>query len=224
MLVAKPVGRDAATKKYDILSSLVAHALAADKHKQRQVMRLMALITTRYNWQRDELSMGQAEIARLWSVDTRTVKREMSKLRALGWLVLKRQGARGRVSSYGLDLPRIMKDTQATWANIGPDFIVRVGGQSEAAESNVVPFRTAQNDFSDDPWGRACAAFVAADPSAYEAWIAPLMVGELEGGQMIVVAPSKFHASYVNSHLAERLTYLVRQQDPTVAGLTIVSD
>ena len=44
----------------------------------------MALITTRYNWQRDELTMGQGEIARLWSVDDRTVKREMARLAGAG--------------------------------------------------------------------------------------------------------------------------------------------
>ncbi|MEL6572502.1 MAG: hypothetical protein AAFQ64_12625, partial [Pseudomonadota bacterium] len=104
MLVTKPVGRDAATKKYDILSALLAFGLQQDKHRQRLIMRLMALITTRYNWQRDELSMGQTEIAKLWAVDTRTVKREMAKLRSLGWLVEKRAAARGRVAVHGIAL------------------------------------------------------------------------------------------------------------------------
>ena len=90
VLVMKPVGRDATTKKYDILSAMMAYGLRQDKHRQRLIMRLMSLITTRYNWQRDELSMGQAEIAKLWNVETRTVKREMAKLRSLGWLVEKR--------------------------------------------------------------------------------------------------------------------------------------
>ena len=224
MLVAKPVGREAAAKKYDILSALAVHALSLDKHKQRQVMRLMALITSRYNWQRDELSMGQAEIARLWAVDTRTVKRELSKLRALGWLVTKRQGARGRVSTYGLDLPKMMNDTRETWPNIGPDFVARVGETAETTVSNVVPFKATDEVFADDPWGRACAAFRAGDGPSYDAWISPLKVGECEGGQMILLAPSKFHASYVASHMAEKLTYLVRQQDPTIAGLTFISD
>lgn len=224
MLVAKPVGREAAAKKYDILSALAVHALSLDKHKQRQVMRLMALITSRYNWQRDELTMGQAEIARLWSVDTRTVKRELSKLRVLGWLVMKRQGARGRVSCYGLDLPKIMNDTREAWPNIGPDFVARVGGTTEASEGNVVPFKSTAQVFTDDLWGRACAAFRAGDGPSYDAWISPLKVGECEGGQMIILAPSKFHANYVASHMAEKLTYLVRQQDPTVAGLTFIAN
>lgn len=224
MLVAKPVGRDAAAKKYDILSALAAFALSQDKHKQRQVMRLMALITTRYNWQRDELSMGQAEIARLWSVDTRTVKREMSKLRALGWLVVKSQGARGRVSTYRLDLARMMSDTRPAWANVGPDFVARMGGQVEEAATNVVPFRGGAGEvFGDDTWGRTCAAFNQLDPAAYAAWIAPLTVGEVDCGQLVLVAPSKFHATYVTAHLLERLTYQLRHQDPTLHGAVIVA-
>ena len=94
MQVIRPVGREAAAKKYDILSAMMDHALAGDQHRQRLVLRLMSLITTRYNWQRNELTMGQKEIARLWCVDERTVKRDMARLRALGWLLVKAQGAR----------------------------------------------------------------------------------------------------------------------------------
>ena len=224
MLVAKPVGREAAAKKYDILSALAVHALSQDKHKQRQVMRLMALITARYNWQRDELSMGQAEIARLWSVDTRTVKRELAKLRALGWLVMKKQGARGRVSTYGLDLPKMLRDTNTTWSNIGPDFVARMGGEEPKAETNVIPFQTQEAaGFSDDVWGRSCRAFHADDPSTYASWIAALSLGGIDGGQLVLVAPTRFHASYVMSHYAEKLTYLVRQQDPTVSAVVVIS-
>ena len=49
MQVIRPVGREAASRKYDVLSALMAHALAGDKHRQRLVLRLMAVITTRYN-------------------------------------------------------------------------------------------------------------------------------------------------------------------------------
>ena len=45
----RPVGREASSRKYDLLSALMAHGLAGDKHRQRLVLRLMALITTRYN-------------------------------------------------------------------------------------------------------------------------------------------------------------------------------
>ncbi|MFD2815816.1 hypothetical protein ACFSYD_17875 [Paracoccus aerius] len=142
----RAVGRAAAAKKYDILSAMMAHALAGDAQDQRLVLRLMALITTRYNWQADELSIGQREIARLWCVDERTVKRDMARLRASGWITVKRQGARGRVSVLGLDLDRILLDTRPAWSNIGPDYVARMGAEEmapEEADRTVVPFRRA---------------------------------------------------------------------------------
>lgn len=93
MQVAKPVGRNAPAIKYDILSALTVHALSGDKHRQRSILRVIALITTRYNWRSNELSIGREEIARLWSVNERTVKREMAKLRTMGWITVKRPAA-----------------------------------------------------------------------------------------------------------------------------------
>ena len=143
MQMIRPVGREAAARKYDALSALMALALASDPHRQRLIWRFLALVTTRYNWQRDELTMGQREIARLWCVDERTVKRDMARLRETGWIVVKRQGARGRVSVLGLGLERIMLDTRADWSNIGKDFTARMGEEAQEAGDppNVVPFR-----------------------------------------------------------------------------------
>ena len=145
MQLIRPVGREAATKKYDVLSALMALALSADPHRQRLILRFLSLVTTRYNWQRNELAMGQREIARLWCVDERTVKREMARLRADGWVEVRRQGARGRVAVLAFAWERIMADTRAVWDNIGPDFVERAGGAcGEAAappETTVVPFR-----------------------------------------------------------------------------------
>ena len=81
MQIARPVGRQAASRKYDLLTALGVHACHGDKHLQRLVLRFMTLIVARYNWQHDDLSVGQREIAALWAVDERTVKREMAKLR-----------------------------------------------------------------------------------------------------------------------------------------------
>lgn len=224
MLVAKPVGRDAATKKYDILSAMAVYALSQDKHQQRRVLRLMSLITARYNWQRDELSMGQSEIARLWSVDTRTVKRELARLRAVGWLVQKKQGARGRVSVYGIDLSRIMADTKAKWPNIGPDFQQRMGETVAQPDTNVIPFRSETAlEFTDDTWGRACKALHTEDPSTFASWIAALKLGSADAGQVVLVAPSRFHATYVTSHLQQRILYALRTQDPSLSGVQIIA-
>lgn len=224
MLVAKPVGRDAATKKYDILSALSALALSQDKHAQRRILRLMSLITTRYNWQRNELTMGQSEIARLWCVDLRTVKRELAKLRAMGWLVETRPAARGRVACHALDLGSIMSDTSSSWANIGPDFIDRQNMAMPKEEpSNVVPFQAAAYQLPTDGslWSLAQQAFQKQDAAAHSAWIARMVEVERNGGVLCLLAPSRFHKTYVETHLADRLLGILRRLDPTLSGLKI---
>ncbi len=224
MLVTKPVGRDAATKKYDILSALSAFALAQDKHVQRRVLRLMSLITTRYNWQRNELTMGQGDIARLWCVDLRTVKREMAKLRAMGWVVETRGAARGRVACHALDLGLIMAETQSIWPNIGPDFIERqkLPVQAAAEASNVVPFGNPAKHASDGSlWGDAQQAFQAQDAAAYSAWISRLVEVERDGGTLCLLAPSRFYKTYVETHLADRLMRILRRLDPSISAIRI---
>ncbi|WP_347309639.1 DnaA N-terminal domain-containing protein [Defluviimonas sp. SAOS-178_SWC] len=225
MQLPRPVGREAASRKYDILSALMAFALAQDKHVQRQVLRIMALITTRYNWQRDELTMGQGEIAKLWSVDERTVKREMAKLRALGWLVQKRQGARGRVSVYGLDLGRIMDDTRPVWPNIGPDFIQRVDPVPSAPPpTNVVPLRARPAPQADGTlWASVQARLHAEDAATYGAWFHPLREAGTEDGCLTLAAPTRFHASYVMTHLHARLLAALRAVEPSLAAVTVIA-
>jgi hypothetical protein len=224
MQLPRPVGREAASRKYDILSALMAFALSKDKHVQRQVLRIMALITTRYNWQRDELTMGQAEIARLWSVDDRTVKREMARFRAQGWLVLKRQGARGRVSAYGLDLNRMLEDTRPAWPLIGEDFIARL--EPEAAgqgASNVVPLRTALTPIADGSiWAEAQAWLLTEDAVVYGAWLNALTQAGMEANCLTLAAPTRFHATYVGTNLKEKLLAALRRVDPSVRDVRIV--
>lgn len=228
MQVAKPVGRLASVKKYDILSALAAFGLSQDKHTQRQVLRLMALITTRYNWQRDELTIGQTDIAKLWDCDTRTVKREMSKFRALGWLVEKRAAARGRVAMHGLCIEKIMQDSEPVWANIGPDFVARSEEKIAPApdvSGNVVKFAPQGiaeplNDGS--LWSTVCKAFFEDDPASFAAWLARLDPVGREADMFVISAPTKFHANYVESHFGDRLLRQMRQADPAVRSLRII--
>jgi len=222
--ITRPVGREAATKKYDILSALLAYGLSQDKHRQRLIMRLMALITTRYNWQRDELTMGQAEIAKLWSVDTRTVKREMAKLRALGWLVEKRAAARGRVALHGIALDQIMLDTKPMWEAIGPDFIARVAAEKpvEGQGANVVPLRPSAAPVNDGSlWAEAQGVFHGQDPAGYAAWVERLEVADVAEGVLYLVAPSRFHARYVATNLVDRLAVILRRIDPSVRKVEV---
>lgn len=224
MQLPRPVGREAASRKYDILSALMAFALSKDKHVQRLVLRVMALITTRYNWQRDELTMGQGEIARLWSVDDRTVKREMARLRAQGWLVLKRQGVRGRVSVYGMDLNRMLEDTRPAWPLIGEDFITRLEpAPAGQGVSNVVPLRAVPAPVSDGSvWATAQAMLHDEDAATYGAWFHALTEAGVEANCLTLAAPTRFHATYVSMNLKERLLAALRRLEPSLREVRIV--
>ncbi|MEM1301284.1 MAG: hypothetical protein AAGH17_01780 [Pseudomonadota bacterium] len=218
----RPVGRHAATVKYDLITALGAMALASDKHDQRLVLRFITLLTARYNWVREELACGQREIARLWSVDERTVKRDMSKLRALGWLVVKRQGARGRVSEYRVDIETLWRATEPTWAAVGPDFELRMAPQPAA---NVVPLRAATvaapSVQDGTEWVLAQAILHQEDQGTYAAWFQGLRRVDRRGAQLVLSAPSRFHASYVLSHLMGRLTAAVMAVDDSVTDIRL---
>lgn len=216
-------GRNASAGKYDVLSALMAHGLASDKHRQRLVLRFMSLITTRYNWQRNELVMGQREIARLWCVDERTVKRDMARLRAMEWVVVRQQGARGRVSVLGLDLQRVMLDTRAEWANIGPDFVERVGGAPAVSTSNVVPLHRPAVIVGEGLWKEACRRLADEDRVLFDTWFAGLREIGAGEGCLTLLAPSRFHANYVQTHLGDRVRTAVRRCDGSVGRVEITS-
>lgn len=225
MQFARPVGREAASRKYDILSALMAFALSKDKYIQRQILRVMALITTRYNWQRDELTMGQSEIARLWSVDDRTVKREMARFRSQGWLVLKRQGVRGRVSTYGIDLNRMLADTRAAWPLIGEDFETRLEPAAPTGQgtSNVVPLRAMPAPAADGSiWAAAQACLHADDAATYSAWFHALTEAGCQANAFTLAAPTRFHATYVATNLKDRLLAALRRVDARLVSEELV--
>ena len=223
MQVLKPVGRDAAARKYDILSALAAHGLAGDKNDQRRVLRLLALITARYNWQRDELAVGQVEIARLWSVDPRTVKREMAKYRSMGWLVEKRAGVRGRVAVHGLDLATILADTQPQWNNVGPDFAERMTGPAPLnAPDNVIPFQPPPMPQTDPGlWGRAVEELHRISPLVVANWLAKAEAEDLSDGTLTISVPTQFVARFIETNLTGQIETVLRRLDPKVRRLSV---
>lgn len=231
MLARKPTGRGASAIKYDLLTAMGTYGLAQGKSGQVLIFRLITLITARYNWQRDELTVGQREIARMWNVDERTVKREMAKLRAKGWLTLTRQGARGRVSEYALNFERIIEDTEPQWAAVGPDFDHRMRYDlrgENLPEQNVVPLRAGQGapapDTSDgSEWSLAKAVLHREDGASYASWIATLERSARAGGRLTLRAPSRFHANYVMSHLRQKLLLACRDVDSDITDV-IVTD
>ncbi len=225
MLAAKTIGRNSSVLKYDILSALSVFALNGDKHRQRSVLRLQALITTRYNWGRNELSIGRREIAKLWAVEERTVKREMSRLRASGWLSVKHPAARGRVAVYALDLECILEASREHWPSMGPDFVLRMESllnpTPKPEGSNVVPFQAPPN--STDVWGQVAQMLHSRDTQRYTAWFQHLCQDHIDDGTLILSAPTRFLAQYVESHFGAELEKLVCSVDPDLSGVRILS-
>ncbi|WP_460275789.1 hypothetical protein [Celeribacter sp. ULVN23_4] len=233
MLSKKPVGPQAAAIKYDVLTALGTYALSQSKGKQVLCLRLMTLITARYNWQRNELAVGQREIARMWGVQERTVKREMAKFRSMEWLVVKRQGARGRVTQYTLAVAKLLEDTRPIWAAVGPDFEQRLEGQgakpAETTGAKVVPLQRQgravappEVDNSTE-WALARSLIYAEDPARFSIWIAGLTRGERLGRRLHLNAPSRFHAQYVATHLNALCLGAVQQVDPDIDEVIVLS-
>ena len=63
MQTARAVGRHAASRKYDIMTALGVHGLAATGHAQVLVLRFITLLTARYN-----LGVGVVDGTRLYAV------------------------------------------------------------------------------------------------------------------------------------------------------------
>ena len=205
MIIKKAVGRGSASQKYDILTIMGTYALSQDRSLQRQTLRLICLITARYNWQRNMLEMGQTEIARLWSCDTRTVKREMAAFRARGWLVELRPAARGRVAVYGLGISQILEDTRAVWEKIGPDVVQRLAPEPALpVETKIIPFPAAPRVETGSPWSAVAEALFADDPAVFAAWFAALEP-TLDEDVLHLHAPGGFQARYIDTHLRGRI-------------------
>lgn len=225
---ARAAGPNAGAFKYDLLTALGTHACAQDKGTQRLVLRFITLVVARYNWTTDRLAVGQREIAALWSIDERSVKREMAKLRARGWLEQTRPAARGRVAEYALGLGAILTATRPDWVRVGSDFDRRLAGPTESSGGNVVAFPgpTAPNAppvevAGQGVWPQVSVALHRQDPHLFQAWFAPLVARAPQEGVLCLSAPSRFHATYLATNHAERILALARAIDPGLRRVEI---
>lgn len=159
----------------------------------------------------------------MWSVDERTVKREMAKLRAMGWLVLRRQGARGRVSVYGIDAERILMDTEPAWSKVGQDFVVRLSGpQAVPVPSTVVSLRPAAAPVQDGSiWPAVLARLHAQDQSLYTNWFSQLAFDRIDGGTVYLLAANRFQARFVSGNYSAVLMASLRAEDPSIGAVKI---
>lgn len=213
-------GPNASVWKYDLLTALSVYALGQGVSIQTTTLRLIAAITARYDWRRDELSIGRAELTRLWQCSEATVKREMRRLRDIGLLVQIRPGLRGRVAAYRLGRRAIEVLTGTCWDCAGPDFTARMGGTG-GQESNVVGFPPP--DASPDT-GQAMPAWAsivtADDPVIYRNWFREVKLSR-DGDVAIYHAPTAFVASQIETRFLRQMQDAVRYTWPDVQQVRI---
>ncbi|RMF36110.1 MAG: hypothetical protein D6754_12025 [Alphaproteobacteria bacterium] len=238
------MGQEIQQRRHDIIAALGAHALAGPAARQRLVLRLITLMAARFNWVSGTVSIGRAELARLWAVDPRSVRRELARLRAAGWLAVRRKGVRGRVTLYALDLGRILADTAPDWPALGPDFRERlsalaarmapdsappVADAAGAPSARVLAFPgTAPATAGPAPgpaaaaqgaWAAACARLRAEDPDTFRAWFARLQAepDPACADALVLRAQSRFVASYLAAHHASRIGAALAAAAPGLA-------
>ena len=195
-------GSGSGAVKYDILTALAVSGLNGSARDQLSMSRLSVLITARYNWRTDELSMGQREMGGLWGVGERTVKREVKHWLDTGILICRRTGVRGRVAAYSLNLPRICEMTEPFWDLVGTDFSERMhslkpGGDRVIRLDTVRATMVQPEDMSG--WAAVRQQLAHLFPAQFEAWIAPIIAKD-DGERLVLEAKSAFAAEYIKTH------------------------
>lgn len=222
-----------ASLKYDVLSALAVAALSQKDRTRIDYFRLIALITSRYDWLRGEVSIGHSQLAELWSIDVRSVKRQVAYYADAGLMKKSRAGVRGRVTVYEIDLLKLIETTRPTFAKIGPDLEERLDQfygaavQSETAQdsaetktlgeinrdrvgatsSDSALLRPANVDRED---GRILSALrCALSPSVFERWFKDVTIRKASSGAIEFLFPTKFTADYVERTFEKQLTTVV---------------
>jgi DNA-binding Lrp family transcriptional regulator len=191
-----------------VLTALSILALRDSPSLQTTVLRLIALVTARYDWKRDQVSVPQGDMARMWQVSERTVKREIKRMVSSGLVTCVRPGVRGRVAAYRLDYAALCERSRSGWADVGPDFDARMSGMTTVAETKVVKVDFTRRPDppelppADDFWGQVLQDLARADPANLHNWYMKLRFVSAQEGRVVLEAPSGFVAQFVETHLA----------------------
>jgi len=221
----KHVGPRASTLKYDLLTALNLAGLHGTPTMQTSITRLMILITARYNWRVEEVSIGHTEMARIWAVNERTVKREMRRLMQIGIITCVRPGVRGRVGAYRLNYRMIYELSEPSWSAVGPDFedrMMEISGKRTVVKVDFVPQAVdtpAEVSGSEGgTWGAVRRRLQAENPGLFESWFAKLVQDHKGEHSLTLRAPNNFVSRYIETHFAAKLARAVDAEMPTSDG------
>lgn len=227
----KHVGPRAGALKYDLLTALMTAGLHGTPTEQTSLTRLCVLITARYNWRVEEVRIGHTELARLWAVNERTVKREMKRLMQMGVLTCVRPGVRGRVGAYRLNYSVIYAMSRPVWEAVGADFEDRMQEVSGGKTVVKVDFQTAPQKppahISNGTWAAAQRRLKATHPGIFDNWFAKLVQERVNERTVTLRAPNSFVSRYIETHFADHLAEAVNAEMPCTDGrpraITILS-
>ncbi len=219
----KRIGPKAGSMKYDLLTALNVMGLHGTQTEQTSIMRLVALITARYNWRIEEVSVGHTELARLWSVNERTVKREMKRLMNMGILMCIRPGVRGRVGAYRLNYRRIYELSRPCWSAVGPDFedrMIEISGERTIVKVDFAPAPTPDLQIVNNTgsWGAVRKRLQTEHPGLFENWFSKLVQDSAGDHSLTLRAPNGFVSRYIETHFSEKLARTVDAEMPTPDG------
>lgn len=238
-------GREAPVAKYDILAAIGVAAFGKSCLAKDLAHRLTVLIVARYNWAADELSVGRQQLAELWNVDERRVKRLVAELKSQGILAVKRAGVRGRVTTYRLGLEAIIEITRPYWGRLGRDIKARLdenfpesGGIDQDADvtahgsrpdTTVQPILQGEGvhdggpeaDRADNgPFIRAMREVFRGE--AFARWFGGARI-EQGGSRVVLHVRSKFAADYIEANYGDQLDRLAERLHPQVRRIEVSS-
>lgn len=229
--IARATGPGAGVVKYDIITALSVMALHGTPALQTTVLRLIALITARYNWKQDQFCVAQTEMARLWGVSDRTVKREVRRMTNAGLIRCLRAGVRGRAGAYRLDYGQLFSQSAPVWPAVGRDFEERM-----AATPLAPPVKVVRVDFGRarratpalpsgvDTWSLVLQDLAQSDPANLSNWYMKLALGEVTRERVLLTAPSRFVANFIETHLSAALSHAVRRVLGPAMRVQIIPD
>lgn len=122
------------------------------------------------------------------------------------------------MAAYRLNLAQVYKLSEPVWRKVGPDFAERMDLRvpKQTAETVVrVDFQTRPAKLPDgpaDPWKRVLNRLEVDSPTFVAAWFSKLHFVEKTDTCLTLLAPSKFMAQYVQTHLMTALTLAVSSE------------
>lgn len=203
-------GPNAGVLKYDLLTALSVAGLHGTVGFQISLSRLICLVTARYNWKLDEFCVGQKDMARMWNVNERTVKREVKRWLETKLVICKRQGVRGRVGAYRLNYLEIYRISEPHWTAVGSDFVERM---SEKIPRNEVQDKIIKVNFATQAgqpqpfsvkgsWKSVGARIQKLHPEQFQSWIASLEFISENSDSYTLRAKNQFMVKYLETHLS----------------------